>query len=242
MIIFNIIVIFLRFIWRIWFVVVSIISTLICVPFAFLAIFIKYHKLFFSIRKLWAKLILYGIGIPYKVIGEFPKENKRYVIIANHVSKLDAIFLCAITPGDLSFVGKKELARIPIFGVIYKATNITVNRSSYQSRKSAYLKSKELILLGGKLCIFPEGTVPDEHITLEKFKDGVFSLAVDTNTPILPIIFMDNKEYYPYNWLKGRPGISRIEIYNLIDVNSSMNKKKLKQDTYNFIKNKIIKN
>ena len=84
-------------------------------------------------------------------------------------------------------MGKAELSKIPLFGFFYKRTCILVDRSSAQSRQAVFLRAQKRLKQGLSICIFPEGLVPDEEILLGEFKDGAFRLAINHNTPIVPI-------------------------------------------------------
>ena len=68
--------------------------------------------------------------------------------------------------------GKKELAKIPIFGFLYKRAVIMVDRSSSKSRYGVYGKADEVIEKGYNLCIFPEKNYLDETLLLNLFKQG----------------------------------------------------------------------
>jgi 1-acyl-sn-glycerol-3-phosphate acyltransferase len=87
----------------------------------------------------------------------------------------------------LVFVGKIELAKIPLFGFFYRRTSILVDRSKYTSRKAVFNQAQERIQKGLSICIFPEGGVPDESVVLDRFKIGAFRLSVEHNLPLVPM-------------------------------------------------------
>lgn len=116
------------------------------------------------------------------------------------------------------FVGKKELAKIPIFGFFYKKTCILVDRSSVKSRQAVFLRAQRRLKGGVSICIFPEGGVPeDETIVLDEFKDGAFRLAINHQIPIVPMTFYDNKKRFSYTFFSGGPGRLRVKIHTFID-------------------------
>ena len=83
-----------------------------------------------------------------------------------------------------------------------------VDRSNAKSDKLFLKVHKKRIESGLSICIFPEGGVPEESITLDRFKIGAFRLAVDHKLPLVPITFFDNKTLVLY-FFSGSPGKMR---------------------------------
>jgi 1-acyl-sn-glycerol-3-phosphate acyltransferase len=50
---------------------------------------------------------------------------------------------------------------------------------------------KELLESGISIYIAPEGTFNESNVPLSKFYDGAFRLAIQTQTPIKPLLFLD---------------------------------------------------
>ena len=140
------------------------------------------------------------------------------MFIANHTSMIDImLMLVTIKNNPFVFVGKKELAKIPLFGFFYKRTCILVDRSSAKSRKAVFLRAQRRLKQGLSICIFPEGKVPEEHVVLDEFKDGAFRLAINHKTPIVPLVFFDNKKRFSYTFFSGRPGLLRVKMCRFIN-------------------------
>ncbi len=179
----------------------------------------KGYPYFFKIARIWAKFILFGMGFYYKVDSEQEIDPKKsYMIVANHTSMTDIMLMLAVIKNPFVFVGKQELAKIPIFGFFYKRTCILVDRKDSQSRMAVFTKAHKRIERGLSVCIFPEGGVPDdESIILDHFKEGAFKLALQHQIPILPISFGDNKERFPYTLFGGSPGIMRVKIHKEVE-------------------------
>ncbi|MEC8323992.1 MAG: lysophospholipid acyltransferase family protein, partial [Bacteroidota bacterium] len=108
--------------------------------------------------------ILAGMGFYWSARWEQDLERgQSYIFIANHTSMIDIMLMFAMVKyHPLVFVGKIELAKIPLFGFFYKRTSILVDRSKYTSRKAVFNQAQERIQKGLSICIFPEGGVPDE--------------------------------------------------------------------------------
>ncbi|MCK8143452.1 1-acyl-sn-glycerol-3-phosphate acyltransferase, partial [Flavobacterium sp. I-SCBP12n] len=142
------------------------------------------------------------------------EEGKSYMLIANHTSMMDIMMmLVAVKNHPFVFVGKKELAKIPLFGFIYKRVCILVDRGNSKSRYQVFERAQSRIKQGLSICIFPEGGVPDdESIVLDEFKDGAFRIAIEHQLPIVPLVFFDNKKRLSYTFFSGSPGRMRAKI------------------------------
>ena len=83
-------------------------------------------------------------GVLSKVKNEEPLiKGKSYMLVANHKSMIDIMLMLSVAKYPVVFVGKKELEKIPIFGYLYRRVAILVDRSSPESRKRVYEKSKK---------------------------------------------------------------------------------------------------
>jgi 1-acyl-sn-glycerol-3-phosphate acyltransferase len=179
----------------------------------------KTYPLFFRIARLWARVILIGMGFRYSIKGtENFEEGKSYMLVANHTSMTDImLMLLAVKNHPFVFVGKKELVNIPIFGFIYKRVCILVDRENSKSRFAVFERAQNRIKQGLSICIFPEGGVPEESILLDEFKDGAFRIAIEHQLTIIPLTFYDNKKRFSYTFFSGSPGKMRAKIHPPIE-------------------------
>ncbi|WP_299523422.1 1-acyl-sn-glycerol-3-phosphate acyltransferase [Winogradskyella sp.] len=207
--------------YRIWFYVLVVIPIIVLLPILLLSISReKWYPYFFKLARFWAKFILLGMGFNYKVIKEeVPDPKKSYMFIANHTSMTDIMLMLVSVKNPFVFVGKKELARIPLFGFFYKRTCILVDRSSAKSRQAVFLRAQRRLKQGLSICIFPEGGVPEEHIILDDFKDGAFRLAINHQIPVVPMTFYDNKKRFSYTFFSGSPGRMKVKIHKFLQTN-----------------------
>ncbi len=203
--------------WRIWFYVLMALPILIMFPFLVLSIISERgYPYYFIMARIWAKCILFGMGFYYKIDqDQVLQPHKSYMFVANHTSMTDIMVMLAVTKNPFVFVGKKELAKIPLFGFFYKRTCILVDRNSSKSRLEVFNSAQKKIKQGLSICIFPEGGVPDdESVVLDSFKDGAFRLAVEHGLPIVPITLPDNKKRFSFTFLSGSPGLMRVKIHH----------------------------
>lgn len=209
--------------YRIWFYIMVALPILIMFPLLIVSILKEsWYPFFFKLARFWAKFILVGMGFPWKITFDQKLEkNKSYMLVANHVSMMDImLMLVTVKNNPFVFVGKKELAKIPLFGFFYKRTCILVDRSSPESRKAVYLRAQKRLQSGLSICIFPEGGVPDESVLLDEFKDGAFRLAINHKIPIVPMTFYDNKKRFSWNFFSGGPGLLRVRVHDFLETDS----------------------
>ncbi|WP_299547970.1 lysophospholipid acyltransferase family protein [Seonamhaeicola sp.] len=204
--------------YRIWFYILVAVPIIIMFPILLISISKEsWYPFFFKLARIWAKFILKGMGFRYTFKrDQIPEKGKSYMFIANHTSMTDIMLMLAAVKNPFVFVGKKELAKIPLFGFFYKRTCILVDRSSAKSRQAVFLRAQRRLQSGLSICIFPEGGVPEEHVELDEFKDGAFRLAINHQIPIVPLTFADNKKRFSYTFFSGGPGPMRVKIHKFL--------------------------
>jgi len=202
--------------YRVWFYILMAVPILVMFPFLFISILSeRWYRYFFVMARIWAKVILFGMGFKVKrEVEQEMKEGESYMFVANHTSMTDIMLMLTVVKNPFVFVGKQELTKIPLFGFFYKRTCILVDRSSSKSRMAVFESAQKRLRQGLSICIFPEGGVPDdESVVLDEFKDGAFRLALEHQIPIVPLTFADNKKRFSYTFFSGSPGIMRVKIH-----------------------------
>ena len=208
----------LHTLYRIWFYILVAIPIIALFPVLIISVLKEsWYPLFFRIARFWAWFILIGMGFRVHIEREeTPKSNKSYMFVANHTSMADIMLMLVTVKNPFVFVGKAELAKIPMFGFFYKRTSILVDRNDAKSRQTVFLRAQRRLKQGMSICIFPEGGVPDESIVLDDFKDGAFRMAINHQIPIVPITFGDNKKRFSYTFFSGSPGVMRAKVNRFI--------------------------
>lgn len=231
-------------IWRVWFYILIFITIIIMVPFLLvLTSKEEYYPTFWKMVRLWAKVLIYGMGFRLKIqADEVLDRNKSYMFCPNHASLMDPFVLIALSKNPIVFVGKQEFVKIPIFGFFYKRVVIMVDRSSPKSRKRVYEMAKKRLQNGVSMAIFPEGLVPTENVILAPFKNGAFSLAIEYEIPIVPQVYLDGKRLFSWDFFKGGPGVFRIRQHKFIQTKDleQSDMQKLKEKTFNIIYNDLV--
>jgi len=154
---------------------------------------------------------------------------------------MDIMLMVILFPHHpICFVGKKELVKIPIFGMIYKRICVMVDRNSARSRADVYRRCAERMNLGDSVVIFPEGGVPDdESIILDNFKDGAFILSSKHEFPIAVLSFYGLKEMFPFNYSKGHPGKVKVFLNDILEPDKTVTE--LKEKSFVLIKTTLEK-
>ena len=205
--------------------------------FFFTAI-IKNEIIVAHLTRYWSKLTIYLSFIFPKIEWEEKlSKSEQYIFCPNHVSTLDVPLILAILPVPLQYIGKAEIAKIPLFGYFYKNNSVVVDRANRKNSYTAFLKAGEKLSKGINMCFFPEGGIPKENVFLKKFKNGPFRLALEQEVKIVPITLPDNKRMFPGEYFKGYPGVVRIKVHKAIDPNSLAEKsiENLNTSVYNTI-------
>ena len=139
-----------------------------------------------------AFFVLTGVKRIFKGKEHF-KKGENYIVICNHRSFMDVPLSSPGIPGANKTIAKAGMAKIPLFGLIYKSGSVLVDRKSEQSRKASYTKMKEVLQMGLHMCLYPEGTRNKTNEPLQRFHDGAFKLAMETQKQIIPaVIFYTN--------------------------------------------------
>ncbi len=228
--------------WRIWFYIIMIVTIVSLLPLlAIITAKEKHYPKFYAIAHVWGKLLLFLMGFRVEIEQEEELiKGKSYMLSANHTSMIDIMLMFAVIKNNpFVFVGKAELAKIPVLGFVYKRTMILVDRASTNSKKAVFEQANQRIKNGRSVCIFPEGEVPkDENLVLTSFKNGAFILAIEHQIPIVPISFYDNKKRFSYTFFSGSPGKLRVKIHKPIKTTNMQvvaNKNKLRKKVYDLL-------
>jgi len=235
---------FFNYLWRGWMILLGAVLTfLFIIPVLVLSIKKEHYPIAYKFIRLWCFGMFYGMGFRYELIKLTEKKidkNRQYVFISNHTSIMDVMLPCILMPNHpLCYVGKKELEKIPVFGVVYKRICVMVDRSSAKSRADVYRRCAERMEEGESIVIFPEGGVAeDTSIILDTFKDGAFTLASKHHAPLAVFTFVGLKEMFPFDASRGFPGKVKVYFTDIIEPDRSVSE--LKSEAFNQIKNVLV--
>jgi 1-acyl-sn-glycerol-3-phosphate acyltransferase len=151
-----------------------------------------------KVNRFWARAYFILIFKPIEIEGkEHIKKGQAYIFAANHFSYLDIPFMGFI-PGDVIFIGKSSIRKIPLFGYYFNKLHIALDRSSIKSRGEVLIRAKKAISNGSSIVIFPEGGITTgKPPHMNRFKDGAFNLAIDKQIPLIPVTISFNHLILP---------------------------------------------
>ncbi len=134
------------------------------------------------------------------------KKGEQYVVILNHNSMMDIPVSSPWIPGPNKTLAKVEMAKTPLFGIIYRAGSILVDRKQENSRRESFAKMQETLEMGIHLCLYPEGTRNKTDQPMQPFFDGAFITAIKTQKPVMPGVMFNTGIILPHkNILYARP-------------------------------------
>ena len=171
------------------------------------------------------------------------KKGQNYVVVCNHNSLADVPVSSPWIPGPNKTLAKTEMARVPVFGVIYKAGSILVDRKNDASRRDSFAQMALALDQGLHLCLYPEGTRNKTAQPLQPFYDGAFTTAIRSQKPVMPALIFNTRGILP-----GRPKFwawpNRIHIHFLPPVPTagltSGEAGKLKTDVRNLMESYFV--
>ena len=214
----------IRWLYCIYAMMVFVICMLLVFPIVAVASLwgkMKGGNFIYRLCRLWADTWMLLVGIRQININEGSvNRDRQYVFIANHISYLDIpVILKSIRHNKLRVLGKYEMKRVPIFGFIYQSAVVMVDRSSAGRRSLSVRQLKSVLNRGVSIFIYPEGTFNLTHQPLKEFYDGAFRIAIETQTPIKPILFLDTHDRLHYDSIFSlTPGKSRAVFLDEIPV------------------------
>ncbi len=197
-----------------------------------------------SLARLWARTSLWLLKVICNLDAEFRGGNNipagGYLIAPKHQSIWETFALCLYFP-DFSFILKRELTWIPIFGwYLLRAEQIAINRSTGSAALvEAAQRANEILAQGRQVFIFPEGTRrPVGAPPLYKF--GVARIYSQVHAPCLPVA-LNSGLFWPRRSFIRRPGKVLVEFLEPIAPGLDKNEfHKLLQDRIEIATNKLI--
>ena len=154
------------------------------------------HRVF----RMWMGIYLPLIFCPVRRRGiQHFAPGQNYVVACNHNSFMDVPVTSPYIPGANKTLAKVEIARVPLFGIIYAAGAILVDRKNERSRRDSFSRMEKTLHQGLHLCLYPEGTRNKGNALLQPFHKGAFVTAVKAQKPIMPAVLSNTALILPTN-------------------------------------------
>jgi 1-acyl-sn-glycerol-3-phosphate acyltransferase len=183
------------------------------------------------IGRFWVRWLLRVSGVRVTAFGlEHLAPGRPQILLSNHTSWYDVAALTDVVPKRFRFVGKTELARVPLWGRAWQAAgSIAIDRSDTE-RAIASLDRAARLAHGDNsaVIIFPEGTRSADG-SLQPFKKGAFMLALHSGIEIVPVVVLGSRDILPKGSWRVRAGRIIVRFGRPIDTAcySSLNRDQL---------------
>jgi 1-acyl-sn-glycerol-3-phosphate acyltransferase len=169
----------------------------------------------------WSRINLWGLsnicGLNYRVRGAENIPQDACIVFSKHQSAWETIALISLIAGRKSWVLKRELLFVPVFGwIMWYYKPIAINRKAGKRAIDQIIQQgTERLESGCKIIIFPEGTRVAPGVR-KRYGIGGALLAASTDKPVLPIahnagVFWRRRELRKY------PGTIDVVIGPLIE-------------------------
>ncbi|KAI0036711.1 hypothetical protein K488DRAFT_67345 [Vararia minispora EC-137] len=153
------------------------------------------------------------LDIRFVVQGEEHLNTRPAVLVGNHQSMVDILYLGRIFPMRASIMAKKELQWMPFLGQFLTASGaVFVDRgNNAKAVRSLAAAGETMRSRGTSLWLFPEGTRSMRpYHDLLPFKRGAFHLAVQAGVPVIPVVCENYWRLYHKNVFES--GILTIRV------------------------------
>lgn len=192
----------------------NIMNSLFMVASAALAILLL-TVLGLSIVQLFALLAVVNLIVAVYVYRQVPEFTQRFVsyllshlmyrvtirgrelipqqgaalLVANHVSYVDALILMGVSPRPVRFVMAKEISEIPLLKPLFRHAGVIPICSPKKCRntyQTAFQQIDQALNNGEVVCLFPEGRLTTDGL-LGEFRPGVEKILQHNPVKVIPV-------------------------------------------------------
>ena len=169
-------------------------------------------------RRIWrlnhraAGWLIRALGIRFSVIREADIDlSTPHIVVTNHCSYIDSIFVAAALPELHLFAAKTELQRVPVLRAwLRKIGTIFIERFEPTQSVAEVGRLQQQLAHGNSLVMFPEGTFTRET-GLRSFRLGAFEVAVASSVPVIPLTLRGTRSVLrDGQWLLRRMPVSAV--------------------------------
>ncbi len=195
-------------------------SMSVAVSLLYICAFVLPYRKRYLVARLWGYVNYFGLVIccflRCEVIGREHINKQPVIIFAKHQSSFEILVLMALM-NPTSWVAKKEILKIPIFGWAFGMSKpICLDRKAGISAvEQLNTQGQKALEEGRNVLIFPEGTrtAPGSK---PKYRIGGALLAEKTGFPILPVAH-NCGEFWPRLSFIKRPGKATLVFGPIIE-------------------------
>lgn len=163
------------------------------------------HRIYSLARVILTKPLMWLFR--FEVLGEenWPRRGPA-IIASNHGSNLDPCLVGIAFPGEIRWMAKAELWKVPLLGwLITKLGAFPVKRG--EADRDAIRRARELLREGWIVGMFPEGT-RQRGGGLGEPQPGVGMLAMEPGVPVIPVRIRGSERIIRH----GLPRLPRVSV------------------------------
>jgi 1-acyl-sn-glycerol-3-phosphate acyltransferase len=161
----------------------------------------------------WLLRVVCGTKVEFRGLEHLPQGRLKgpLIIAAKHQSTWETFALLRLFD-DFTFIVKRELMWIPIFGwCMWKGGMVPVDRGAgSQALNDMTARAREEIRGGRQLVIFPEGTRRSPGAA-PRYKFGVAHLYAEVGVPCIPVA-LNSGLFWPRRAFLRYPGTIIVEF------------------------------
>jgi len=174
-----------------------------------------------KITTLWAKQLLFTSGSSMIITGlENIPEDKSFCILSNHQSNFDIPILMSIVPGNIGFVGKSEMLKVPFLSTWMKALHcVFIKRTNIKDSIEGLKRAINHVKDGQSMVLFPEGTRSRNGIP-GKFHHAGIRMALQEKVLLIPVTIKNSYKMFEQN-NRIIPVKIEIVIHNPLNTDSA---------------------
>jgi 1-acyl-sn-glycerol-3-phosphate acyltransferase len=169
------------------------------------------YRLLMGWNRLAVGMAKWICGVDYRVRGMEHLPDRPCVVIANHQSAWETIFLATLFP-QLCILLKRELLSIPFFGWALRLLRpIAIDRGNPRAAlKQLVEQGAARLALGTSVLVFPEGTRVQQGESL-RFTRGAAQLAIRAGVELVCVAH-DAGKCWPGGRFAKTPGVINVVI------------------------------
>jgi len=151
--------------------------------------------------------------------GEHLWSHRPAVFLVNHQSSvMDMVVAFRLLEREFTFVAKKEISKLPVFGQLFSVADVIfVDRSNPTKAVEALAPGVEKLRNGISVIFAPEGT-RSVTPTVGRFKKGAFRMAMEAGVPVVPIVLRNSGELMWRDSQIARAGSVEVVVHPPIHV------------------------
>lgn len=172
-----------------------------------------YRASWFGVR-----LALWVAGVRVEVLGaeNFPRQGPC-LYMSNHVSNVDPLALFTVLPPRIAMMAKKQVYGIPVLGrALALADFVAVDRENPEAARASVEEALAKLKKGASFLVYPEGRRSRDG-RLQRFKHGVFVLAIRAGAPIVPLTVVGADAVMRKGKWEIYPGVVQVTVHRPVE-------------------------